>query len=248
MGHCRGLNGTEIRTMNWIRVSAALCTFTVAEAMLITVMMHKEFKTTIERLFIYLLLATLLREAVMVSNIEHQFDHKYMDEVCGILGALNHYTVHVVVIIVAATVVYLLARIIGWNQGSRGFAEHFEVAFIICTFLLPLIISTGLLYTDFFGLSIAWCYVKHYDNNCTKVDNITEKIIGGYSIIFLVGILNIILVVATIMQYHTQTKEGHTPLETAPHFAAVFYWQSFCSCPCLCNYYSPFRTRPNYSV
>lgn len=201
MAECRGLNETNIRAMNWIRVSAALGTFLVVGLMFTIVMIRKEFKTTIERLYIYLLLATLLREAIMISNIGHQFHYAYMDEVCSIIGALNHYSSHVVVIIVAATVVYLLARIIGWHQKSKGFAKHFEVGFIIVTFLLPLIISVGLLYTDIFGLSIAWCYMQEYDSKCEMKDS-TKRIVGGYSIIFLAGLLNIFLAASMIIIYH----------------------------------------------
>lgn len=159
----------------------------------------------IQRLFIYLLLATMFRETVLFSNIEHQYEHKYMNEVCAIIGAFNHCTSFVVIIIVAATVLYLLSGVVSWegfHQLPKEFTKHFEVAFLIFTFLLPLCISTGLLYTNIFGLSIAWCWMQQFDYKCNTVDSIyIKKIFGGYSIIFLAGFLNIFCAVAMVVIY-----------------------------------------------
>ena len=205
MAECRNLNETSIRAMNWIRVSAAVGGFLISGAMLVAVMIRQEFKTVIQRLFIYLLLATLFREAVLFSNIEHQFEYEYMNEVCAVIGAFNHYTSFVVIIIVAATVLYLLGRVVGWeasHQKSKEFTKHLEIGFLVSTFLFPLCISTGLLYTDIFGLSIAWCWMQQYDNECNTINAIyVKKIFGGYNVIFLSGFLNVFCAVAMVVIY-----------------------------------------------
>jgi hypothetical protein len=210
MAKCRNLTKSEVQAMNWIRVSTAVGGFLVIGLILAIVMIRKDFKTVIERLFIYLLLIGLLREAVLFSNIEHRFEYRYMDEVCGVLGALNHCTSHMVIVIVAATVFYVLGRVVGWKmfqQKSKTFSRHFEVGFVVSTFFIPLGISVGLLYTDIFGLSIAWCWIKQYNDNCVIVDDIHyKKIFGGYSLVFLAGVLNIFLTAALITIYCKITR------------------------------------------
>lgn len=174
--------------MNWIRFSVALGGFVVVALILVAVIICKEFKTVPERLFIYLLVATLLREAVLMSNIEHQFAYQYLDEVCSMLGALNFYTAVLVLIYVTSTIGYLLSRATQYqvvHQRSKAFAKFFEIGFVIFTFLFPLIVSIALLYTDLFGLSMAWCWVREYDVECQKSSTI-KKILGGYS-----GVLSI---------------------------------------------------------
>lgn len=154
LSKCSNITEGIIRNMNWIRVSIAISGLLLMMMLLIVVMVRKEFKTVIERLFIYLVIATFLREAVLVSNIEHQFAYQYMDVVCSVIGALNFYTAILVVLYGAATVLYILSRVI-WYRGlqrSKAFATFFETGFVFLAFLLPLILSISLLYADIFGL------------------------------------------------------------------------------------------------
>ncbi len=189
--------------MNWIRFSIAVSGFLVVALIFGIVMIRREFQNVIERLFIYLLLATLIRETVLASNVEHQFEYKNMKEVCSVLGALNLYTALLVLIYVASTVTYLLSRVVEHKllcKGSKSTARFFEIGFVIVTFLVPLIISMSLLYLDIFGLSTAWCWMHEYDNECRKV-NILKKIFGGYSVLLIVGILGVIFTVIMVIIY-----------------------------------------------
>lgn len=165
------------------------------------VLVRREFKTVIERLFVYLLIATLVREIILVSNVEHQFEYEQMDEVCSIVGALNLSTAVSVIIIVATTIIYLLSRVVIKKQVSRAFAKMFEFGVVLLSFLVPLIVSAGLLYTDVFGFSTAWCWVREYDSTCHKT-SIVKKILGGYSVILLTGVLSIVLTTAIVVIYY----------------------------------------------
>ena len=201
---CSNITEQDIRNMNWIRVSIAIAGFAMVALMLFIVLLRREFKSVLERLFIYLLLATFLRELVLLSNIEHQFEYKWMDEVCGVLGALDLYTAVLVIIYVASTIMYLLTRVVDIKlvrQRSRAFANSFELGFFLLTFFIPLIVSVGLLYTNIFGLSIAWCWMREYDGQCHKTNSL-KKIFGGYSVILITGILSIFLTAAIVIIYY----------------------------------------------
>ena len=198
---CSDITEKTIEVMNWIRVTAALVEFLVVAILLAYVLIRREYKSVLERLFIYLLLSTLLREAVLLSNVEYQFGYKQNDQVCSILGALNLYTGALVIIIVASTIIYLLRRVAYQKSNSAAFTKVFELGFISLTILVPLIFSAGLLYTDIFGLSTAWCWIREYDDQCQKTIPV-KRILAGYGHDFvLIGILCTILIATIVIIY-----------------------------------------------
>lgn len=173
---------------------------------LATVLVRREFKTVMQRLFIYLLFATLLREAVLMSNIEHQFEYEQMDEVCSVLGALNYYTANVVVIFVAATIIYLLSRVVRDWKRSAAFANMFELGLVLLSFLAPLIVCAAILYTDIFGLSTAWCWMRKYDSQCLRVDDL-RKVFGGYSVLLITEVLSVVLTTTIMVIYYKLARQ-----------------------------------------
>ena len=85
--------------------------------------------------------------------------------------------------------IYLLRRVAYKKSKSAAFGKEFELGFVILTFLVPLLISVCLLYTDIFGLSTAWCWLRqYYDDQCHT--SLLKKVLGGYGQSFvLIGIL-----------------------------------------------------------
>ena len=189
----------------------------IVALILVIVIIRKEFKTVIERLFIYLLIATLLRQGTLFSNVEHQFQFDQQELVCSILGALNLYTANIVFIVVASAIVYLLNRVIDGELYHRikTIAKAFELCLIITSLTIPFFISVGLFYTDMFGSSVAWCWTQEYvipNGTCHKT-NIIKKIFGGYSVLLVTGLLSIFLTAAMVTIYcklaHRIKKASH---------------------------------------
>ena len=197
---CSNITEKDIKAMNWIRVTVAVAEFLVVAILLAYVLIRREYRSVLERLYIYLLLATLAREAVLMSNVEYRFEYKQVDQVCSVLGALNLYTAVLVVVIVASTIVYLLRRVAYQKSNSAAFAKAFELGFIVLAFLVPLITSVGLLYTDIYGFSTAWCWVREYDDQCQKTSPV-KKMLAGYSVLEMTGILCIIFSAAIAITY-----------------------------------------------
>lgn len=194
---CSNVTYQGIRNMNWIRVGVASAGFVVVAAMLIILLIRREYRSVLERLFIYLLLATLGREAVLFSNIEQQFSKKKMDQVCSIIGALDLYTAVLVLIYVASMIIYLLGRVAGIKQKFSKVA--LELGFLIITVLVPLIIATGLLYTGIFGVFTAWCWMREYDSDC---HTLLQKTIAGYGFLIIIGFLSFFLTMGMVIIYY----------------------------------------------
>ena len=201
--NCSNITETNIRAMNWIRVSIAASGFMIVTTIFIIVMVRREFKTVIERLFIYLLISTLMRQASLASMVEHQFKHQAMDEVCSLLGAMDLYTAFLVMFFAASSVVYLLGRAVQYKpfyQRSRDFTAYFEITFVFLAFVLPLLLSLGLIFTKLFGLSVGWCWVREYNNDCTHTSTL-NKVFGGYTLLLGAGIFSVFLMVIMVFVY-----------------------------------------------
>ena len=170
---------------------------------LAVVMIRRQFKSVIERLFIYLLISTLLQETVFISNVVVQPTFTFMDagQVCAILGALNLYTSILVQIFVISTVLYLLSRVTNkitfLQQNSQSCARFLEFCFVASVFLFPLIVCLALSYTNLFGLSIAWCWVKEFNEEC----KITKTSMAMMSFYMVYGVMSIVSVVVLVTVY-----------------------------------------------
>ena len=201
--NCSNITESNIRAMNWIRVSVAASGFMIVTTIFIIVIVRREFKTVVERLFIYLLISTIMREASLASMVEHQFEHQAMDEVCSFLGAMDLYTAFLVMFFAASSVVYLLGRAVQYKpfyQRSRAFIAYVETTFVFLAFVLPLLLSHGLIFTNLYGLSVAWCWLRAYNNDCTRTSTL-KKVLGGYTLLLGTGIFSVFLMVVVVIVY-----------------------------------------------
>jgi hypothetical protein len=200
LSNCNNITEAMIRAMNWTRVSIAAFGFLVVVTIFLIVMIRREVKTIIERMFIYLLVATLIRQAVLMAMMEHQFEYQSMDEVCSVLGALDLYTTFLVMFYAACSVIYLLGRAVEYQPFSQRSKNTVEIVFVVSTFLLPLVLSLGLIFTNIFGLSVAWCWVREYTDNCHHT-NTLKKLFGGYTILLGAGIFSVFLAITMVIMY-----------------------------------------------
>ena len=198
--NCSNITEANIRAMNWIRVSIAASGFIIVTTIFIIVMVRREFKTVIERLFIYLLISTLMRQASLVSMVEHQFKHQAMDEVCSFLGAMDLYTSFLVMFFSASSVVYLLSRAVQYKPFYQRSRVYVEITLVFLALVLPLLLSHGLIFTNLYGLSVAWCWLKAYNNDCTHTSTL-KKVLGGYTLLLGTGIFSVFLMVVVVVVY-----------------------------------------------
>ena len=215
LGHlskCSNISESIIRKLNWVHFSVATGGWLIVAFIFVIVMIRREFKSVIERFFIYLLISTLLRETVLISNVVNQFQYyEYMSQVCAVLGGLDLYTAILVLIFITSTVFYLLSRVTnGFMFFQQNCACFFELGFVVFVFLFPLIICMALLYANLFGLSAAWCWVKEFDKDCHRIDAI-KRFFGGYSVILAFGVVSIILMVKFMVVYCKLSRKISAP-------------------------------------
>ena len=97
LSKCSNISESSIRELNWIRVSVAIGGWLIVAFIFVVVMIRREFKSVMERLFIYLLISTLLHETVFISNVldQLQFEYNYMaSQVCAVLGVDGRYKLY----------------------------------------------------------------------------------------------------------------------------------------------------------
>ena len=78
---------------------------------------YKAYSTTFERLYLYVIIATLFSEAVEALGIEHQFQYEKQAQVCFWLGFVTHWTSVMVFIYAFGIILYLLCLIVTKIRG-----------------------------------------------------------------------------------------------------------------------------------
>jgi hypothetical protein len=86
------------------------------------------------------------------------------------------------------------------NINKTTASKVLEISLIVLITFVPFIVSTSLLYTDIFGLSVAWCWMQEYDSQRNKT-NTASILMGGYSFLVATCLLSITLSVVMVIMY-----------------------------------------------
>lgn len=209
--NCTTFTGEQLQAINLTRsIVAIICVITVA-LILLFLLCHKAYSSTFQRLYIYVIIATLFSESIQACGIEHQFHYQGQEEVCFWLAFITHWTSIIVFIFAFETILYLLYLVITQIKGdccchppqSRCCQAMLELLFI----LLPILLSFPIAYVPYrnnnYGLAGPWCWVRSIDENCRSVGMRDQMIYFG--LYWAVGAIGIIINITFSAIYHKLT-------------------------------------------
>ena len=124
---------------------------------LLFLLCYKVYSTTFQRLYLYVIIATLFSELIQPLGVEHQFQYKKQEKVCFWLGFITHWTSVMVFMFAFGIIFYLLCLIVIKIRGnicSRSSESMcYRVLFELSFALLPVL------------LSFVFALVPYFDNN-----------------------------------------------------------------------------------
>ena len=116
--HCGALNDTQLRVLNMtMSVTGGVGTL-ITLLILVALFYAKAYKTPLQRLFMYSLLATMVHEMLHVAQIEEQFEYRYQAQVCMHLGFLSNWSGWVIYIFNLNIILYLV--VVVYQQLKKG--------------------------------------------------------------------------------------------------------------------------------
>ena len=209
--NCTTFTGAQLKAINLTRSIVAIVCVIIVASILLFLVCHKAFSSTFQRLYMYVIVATVFSESVQACGIEHQFHYQGQKVVCFWLAFITHWTSIMVFIFAFETIFYLFYLVITQIKGECCFhPPHGKCCRVVLELLfivLPIILSFPIAYVPYrnnnYGLAGPWCWVRSIDENCRSAGMIDQMIY--FSLYWAVGGIGIIINIIFSVVYHKLT-------------------------------------------
>jgi len=174
----------------------------------------KAYTSTIERLFLYLIVADIVREILLTASLEHLFYYPEQDEVCTALGFLTHWSSTIAVLCALGVILYAVLKVcvtVKYTHSQRSVLTSrckvlLERSYLMFVIFFPLVYLWVPLMTGNYGLAVAWCWIRAINGDCENV-GLIEQIVVGYLPYELVGIIVLTAAIAMIYTYRKMSAD-----------------------------------------
>ena len=189
--NCSNATVNQLQKVNLINTVFTTASLLIQLVLLALLVLYKSWKTTLQRLFLYLTLFTVLNTLIAVCNVELQFKKK-VQEFCAFIGLFAVWTDVLIELVSISLTFYLIAVTFQKLKGKQlcSFKKNLcskrqkilmEVVFTCLLVCLPLTLTWWPYKLHLYGKGETKCWIKSRDENCTKLNNaiITEITITG---------------------------------------------------------------------
>ena len=173
--NCSNVTFDQLLHANLVRGISGIACFLVSVVLLFSlVFIFRAYKNTLQRLILYYAITTTIYQAFNVSFLEHQFQYKWQDTICAVLGGCINYTVGVSIILSAIIVnysMYLVLRALekcgrAFNPQRNRSKVLAECFFVLFALIIPLLYAWAPLTDHHYGISGPYCGIQTTDKNC----------------------------------------------------------------------------------
>ena len=200
--NCTNFTGEQLQILNLARSLSGVTCLIIVTLILLLLIFYKAYKTTLQRLFLYITTMTALEEIAFSLAIEHQFDYPKQTVICMFVGFLLEWTVSITNYLILCKIFFLLYVVCSNLRGSplkctspakrKWMFALLEIGCVIFSILFPL----TYLYVPFmhktYNLAGGWCWIRTINEQCKNV-GLKDQIVLGYGIFEGVGLLSIVL-------------------------------------------------------
>ena len=185
---CANISQEDVRSLVLMRgISGVVCFGLCLLSLVIEVvsmLCQKRGSTVLQRFFVYVVVANLLRAAFLsMSIVSHRSDNVDInDKFCEAVGFLSQYFASFQLLTIFAMMLILLHNLLSLNQSysilcSRLFkcqTSYPDIYAIIVLFILPSLYTWTPFLIDggVYGDSGPWCWLKSFDSNCSEIDSV----------------------------------------------------------------------------
>lgn len=199
--NCTNFTTHQLKNINLARSLSGILCMVVVMLILVVLLFYKAYKSTLQRLFLYITAATVIEEAAFSLAIEHQFYYPSQDKLCVFYGFLLEWTVSISNYLILCKIFYLVYLVCANCRGSalhsgklsrRRYQWLFEGLCVLLAICFPLTYIWIPFIHGTYTLAGGWCWITTIDKNC-KTIGLNDEIIFGYGVFEAVGILCIVL-------------------------------------------------------
>lgn len=199
--NCTNFTIGDWKSLNLVRSVAAIIGVVVILAILSFLIYYKAYSSLFQRLYLYLIVATLLNEITGVISIEHQWRYARQETVCIGIGFVTGWTYVLVFIFSYEIIFYLLYLVVSKIRGTE-----LPYCFVGCTrsccsvtteivfIVLPALIATAFSLPPYlhnnYGVAGPWCFVQSLNSDCEPTGKATQM--AFYSMYMALGFAGIL--------------------------------------------------------
>ena len=215
--NCTDFTVEDMKFFNRLRNITALICAAITLAILLFLICQKAYSSLFQRLYLYLVIGTLLTELAVGLNIEHQWHYRRQETVCVWLGFFTQWTYVLVFILSYEIVVHLLCLVGTKMKGSSSppqcrfiRSKYYSVTLEIVYIALPVSISTSFAVFPYvkksYGVAGPWCWVRSLNDQCEPSGFVTQM--AFYSLYVSVGVVGMAASLVFTILYFKMSKEA----------------------------------------
>ena len=209
---CSNSSDVNLLEINLIfGVIGAVCCF-FSTLIVVGLLYHKAYSTMLQRMFLYLMLAIVLREFFIAASLEHQVQYKkdLQQRVCRIIGFLWNWTGILVFVFTVGMKIYLfflVKHIAKGNPIPKCLQTNcqrvvMESAFVILTVVITLAYAGIPFITGDYGLAGAWCWIRALNESCNvTTSGLVNQLTNGYIFYVSGSVIGLVLLIAISVVY-----------------------------------------------
>ena len=214
--NCTSFTIEDLKFFNRLRNITALICAAITLAILLFLICQKAYSSLFQRLYLYLVIGTLLTEIAVGLNIEHQWHYKHQETVCVWLGFFTQWTYVLVFILSYEIVVHLLCLVGTKMKGSSSSqcrfirSKCYTVTLETVYIALPVSISTSFAIFPYvkksYGVAGPWCWVRSLNDHCEPSGFVIQM--AFYSLYVSVGVVGMAASLVFAIIYFKMSKEA----------------------------------------
>lgn len=173
--NCTNFTVEQFRQLDLARgLSGATCLLVCIVAFLL-VLLYKAYKTTLQRLFLYLTAATCFYLSTIVLQIEHLFHYAGQEDFCVMLGFFVQWTGSTALLFSFVITLFVLYKVFEQVRGevcsSVARSKRCRIALETVTVSIAIFLPPAVGWVPFirgtYGLAGAWCWIRTINNDCS---------------------------------------------------------------------------------
>ena len=218
--NCSDLSVKDVVAINLtVCVIGGICSF-ISILITLVLVIYKAYKSVLQRLFLYVMVATIVRELFLTASIEHRFKYKGQAEVCTYIAFVYNWAgiikfVHTVGIM---TYLFFLVRYVAKGETAPRLLQTksrrvvAEVLYVLISSLITLGYATVPLFNHNYGLAGSWCWIRALDEDChLTLTGLLDQLLNGYVFYVFGGVIGIAMLIAVAIVYnrlHLMVREA----------------------------------------
>lgn len=191
--NCGGLNLTELRMITLAMSVGGGIGVALTATTLIALILAKAYRTVLQRLCLWAVMATLIHLLTHLASIEQYFRYKQQEDVCAAVGFTHNLSAWCEQVFFLDVIIYLLIVVYMQVRGStwwftqeRSARVKIEAVVVLGSILFPASILWVPYSQDNYGATGGYCWIRHYTAECDEV-SLQYAMIYGYFLYEMVG-------------------------------------------------------------